>query len=53
MARVDLGVVGQTEQSLDDVRSELLVVASRQIGAADATAEKRIAGEDPTLNYGI
>lgn len=53
MAGVDLGVVGQMEQALDDVGAELLVVAPREVGAADAAAEKRIASEDPPFNLGI
>ena len=49
MAGIDLGVVGQTEQALDDVGSELLIAAPREVGAAYAAAEERVASEDPTL----
>ena len=53
MAGVDLGVVGQMEQALDDVGAELLVVAPREVGAANAAAEERVAGEDPPFDFGV
>ena len=53
MAGIDLGVVGQAEQPLDDVRAELLVTAPREVGAADAAAEECVSREDPTFYLGI
>ena len=53
MTRKDFRVVGQMKQPFDDVRTQLLIIASRQIGAADAATEKRIASEDPTFHHSI
>ena len=53
MAGVDLGVVGQAEQPLDDAGTKLLVVAAREVGAADAAAEECIPSEDPAFDLGI
>ena len=53
MARINLCVVGQMEQALDDVRAELLVVATGEVGAADATAKEGVASEDPTFHHSI
>ena len=53
MARENLGVIGQTEQALDDVGTKLLIVAAREVGAADTAAEERIAREDPTFDFSI
>lgn len=53
MAGEDLGVVGQAEQPLLDARAERLVVASGEVGAPNAAAEKRVAGEDPAFHLGI
>ena len=41
------------EQALDDVGAELLVVAPREVGAANAAAEERVAGEDPPFDFGV
>ena len=49
MARINFCVVRQAEQALDDVGAQLLVAAAREVGAPDATTEKCVAGEDPTL----
>ena len=53
VARVDFGIIGQMEQPLNDVRTKLLVVASREVGAPDAAAEERITSEDPTFDFSI
>ena len=53
MARKDLGVIRQAKQALDDICSELLVTASREIGAADAAAEECVASEDPAFDFGV
>lgn len=53
MTWIDLSVVGQMEQPLNDVRAKLLVVATREVGASDAAAEKRVASEDPAFDFGI
>ena len=41
------------EQPLDNVRTKLLVVATWEVGAADAAAEERVSREHPTLDFGI
>ena len=53
MAWIDICVVGQAEQTFDDIRTELLIVATREIGATDAAAEERVAREDPAFNHSI
>ena len=53
VTRINFGVVGKVEQALNDIGTKLLVVASRKVRAPDAAAEERVAGENPTLDFGI
>ena len=53
MTRINFCIVGQMEQPLDDVGAKLLVVATWEVGAADAAAEERVTREHPTLDFGI
>lgn len=53
MAGVDGGVVGEAEKAFLDALAEHLVAAALKVGTAYATAEERIASEDPVLNFGI
>ena len=53
MAGEDGGVVGQAEQALADAFAKLFVVAARKVGAPDAAAEERVAGEDPAFHLGV
>ena len=53
MAGVDLGVVGQAEQPFLDAVAQRFVVASGEVGAADATTEQCIACEDPAFDFGV
>lgn len=47
------GVVGQAIQSSVYAVAERFVVASGEVGAPDAAAEERVAGEHPALDFGI
>ena len=42
-------VIGQREQLVADARQQELAVATRQVEAADAACEKRVAGEYDAL----
>ena len=53
MARKNLCVIGQVEQTLLDTLTERCIVAAREIGATDAATEKSIASEHPALHLGI
>ena len=53
VAGEDLCVVGQMEQALYYAVAQGFIIASRHIGAADAAAEKRIAGKDPAFDFSI
>lgn len=53
MPCIDFGVVGQMEQPFFDAIAKRLVAAARQVGAPDAAAEKRVAGEYPAFDFSI
>ena len=53
MTRINFGIIRQAEQTFNNVCPKLLVVASRKVRASDAAAEERVAGEDPTFDFGI
>ena len=53
MPGIHFGVVGQMEQTFPNALTELFVVASRKIGAADATTKECITSEHPTLNFSV
>ena len=46
-------VIGKSEQTRADRLAEFVKVAARKVSAANATAEKGIASEDPTLNRSV
>ena len=47
------GVVGKTEQALLNARAKLLKTAPRKVGTPNATAEERVAREDPSFYFSI
>ena len=53
MTGKDGGIVGQTEEARLDALAERCIAAAWEIGAPNATAEKRIASEHPALHFGI
>ena len=53
MAGIDLGIVGQMEQSLLYAILKCLITTSWKVGATYAAAEKRVAREDPALHLSI
>jgi len=53
MTRENGGVVGQVEKAFFYALSECFKTSAGEIGAPDAAVEERIAGEDPTLDFGV
>ena len=47
------GVVGQVKKAFFYALSECFKTSAGEIGAPDAAVEERIAGEDPTLDFGV